>query len=101
MSRTTERPERPYLSSKELDDLMRMNLQLLSEVWVLRDRVTLLEHLLESKGALKRSDIDEMVPEGALASELDRERDAMVARVVGGAFDTNYSVEALKASVKR
>jgi len=29
--RTVDRPERPYLGQKELDDLMRMNSELLAE----------------------------------------------------------------------
>ena len=40
--RTVDRPERPYLGQKELDDLMRMNSELLAELWILRDRVTVL-----------------------------------------------------------
>ena len=76
---------------------MRMNLELLSELWVLRDRVTLLEHVLATKGVMSRKELDELLPEGALALELDRERDAMVARVVGGSHQTSYTVEQLQA----
>ena len=76
---------------------MRMNLELLSELWVLRDRVTLLEHVLATKGVMSRKELDELVPEGALALELDRERDAMVARVVGASHQTSYTVEQLQA----
>lgn len=47
--RTVDRPERPYLGQKELDDLMRMNSELLAELWILRDRVTVLEHMLQEK----------------------------------------------------
>ena len=41
--RTVDRPERPYLGQKELDDVMRMNTELLAELWILRDRVTALQ----------------------------------------------------------
>jgi hypothetical protein len=34
MSRTVDRPERPYLESRQLDDLMRINSELLAELWV-------------------------------------------------------------------
>ena len=44
MSRTVERPARPYLGQMELDDVMRMNTELLAELWILRDRVTVLDH---------------------------------------------------------
>ena len=44
MSRTVERPARPYLGQMELDDVMRMNTELLAELWILRDRVTVLDY---------------------------------------------------------
>ncbi len=88
MARTVARPERPYLGHKDVDDLLRMNSELLAELWILRDRVTVLEHLLEQKQLIVRSAISEFVPTGELANELARERDALVKRVVGAAKAT-------------
>ncbi len=96
MARTRERPLKPYLGTPELDHLARMNTELLAELWILRDRVTLLEHLLEQKSVIERHTLDTMVPTGALAEELDRERERLVARVVGAPNATPPSVEALK-----
>lgn len=72
-----------YLADERLDDLARMCLSLVGEVWTLRDRVTVLEHALEQRGGLSRAELDELVPSGALAAELARERAALIQRVVG------------------
>jgi hypothetical protein len=95
--RTVDRPERPYLGQKELDDLVRMNSELMAELWILRDRVTVLEHLLEQKQVLQRQEVHEFVPAGELAAELERERKALVERVAGAPHMTSYTVEGLKA----
>ena len=97
MSRTVERPERPYLGQRELDDLVRMNSELMAELWILRDRVTVLEHLLEQKQVLKRRDISEFQPAGDLAAELERERRALVERVAGAPHRNSYTVDQLTA----
>ena len=85
--RTVDRPDRPYLSQKELDDLMRMNSELLAELWILRDRVTVLEHMLQEKSVIDRKQLNEYVPQGDLAKELERERAALIERVAGTARD--------------
>jgi hypothetical protein len=96
MARTVEKPARPYLGQKELDQVVAMHTELMSELWILRDRVTLLEHVLQSKGVMSRQELDDLVPEGELAAELQRERDALVQRVVGAAHSGTYSIEALR-----
>jgi hypothetical protein len=93
--RTVDRPERPYLGQKELDDLMRMNSELLAELWILRDRVTVLEHLLQEKNLLDRQQLNDYVPQGELAKELERERAALVERVAGAPHATSYTFENL------
>ena len=90
MANTVDRPARPYLGQRELDDVMRMNSELLAELWILRDRVTVLEHLLEEKQVLKRQEISEHVPGEALSAELTREREALVRRVAGAPHATRY-----------
>jgi hypothetical protein len=91
LANTVDRPTRPYLGQRELDDLMRMNSELLAELWILRDRVTVLEHLLEEKSLLTRREISDHVPCEALAAELTREREALVERVAGAALATRYT----------
>ena len=93
--RTVDRPERPYLGQKELDDVMRMNTELLAELWILRDRVTVLEHLLQEKQVISRQALSDFVPQGELAKELERERHALVARVAGAPHQTTYDFKPL------
>ncbi|MEO0995961.1 MAG: hypothetical protein AAFX58_00465 [Pseudomonadota bacterium] len=85
MAQDTRVPDRPYLSTKELDALARMNTELLSELWILRDRVLILEHLLSEAGTIAGGAIDAFEPPEALAEKLRADRDAMVARVAGAA----------------
>lgn len=93
--RTVDRPERPYLGQKELDDVMRMNTELLAELWILRDRVTVLEHLLQEKNLLDRQVLNDYVPQGELAKELERERAALVQRVAGAPHAETYDFKTL------
>ncbi len=88
-------PKQPYMGDAMLDTVIRMNTELMSELWILRDRVTVLEHMLEQKGVVDRKAMDDFVPTGELAKELLRERDAMVEKVVGGAWTQGFSVNSL------
>ncbi|MBL8629286.1 MAG: hypothetical protein JNM81_06640 [Rhodospirillaceae bacterium] len=88
-------PKQPYMGDAMLDTLIRMNTELMSELWILRDRVTILEHMLQEKGVVDRKAIDDFVPTGELAKELLRERDALVKKVVGGAWTEGFTVDSL------
>jgi hypothetical protein len=94
-------PKKPYTGDEMMDNVIRMNTELMSELWILRDRVTLLEHLLQQQGVLDRKKLDDLVPTGELAKELLRERDALVEKIVGGAWMQGYSVESLVAKARR
>ena len=94
-------PKQPYTGDEMMDNVIRMNTELMSELWILRDRVTLLEHVLQQQGVINRKTLDDMVPNGDLAKELNRERDALVEKVVGGAWMQGYSVESLVAKARR
>ncbi len=96
--RTVHLPPRPYLDSKELDALVRMNTELLSELWILRDRVTVLEKLLAEKNVVQRAEIDDYAPTGEFAAELESERTKLIERVVGAAHREHYDVDSLKRS---
>ena len=72
-----------YLGSERADDLARMITELASEVWVLRDRLTIMEHVLEKNGALTRQTLDNYVPDAELADELAAARKELIERVLG------------------
>jgi hypothetical protein len=94
-------PKKPYTGDEMMDNVIRMNTELMSELWILRDRVTLLEHLLQQQGVLDRKKLDDLVPTGDLAKELRRERDALVEKIVGGAWMQGFTVESLVAKARR
>jgi hypothetical protein len=94
-------PKKPYTGDEMMDNVIRMNTELMSELWILRDRVTLLEHLLQQRGVLDRKQLDDLVPTGELAKELRRERDALVEKIVGGAWMQGFTVESLVAKARR
>ena len=73
-----------YLAEQNLDDLGRMVLALLSELWIVRDRVAILEARLAEKGRLESdTELDDYTPGPELAKRLDGLRDRMIAGVLG------------------
>jgi hypothetical protein len=84
-----------YTHDEKIDALLRMNTELLSEFWIMRDRMMILEHLLEKKAGLSRQDIDDFEPPPELESELLAERDALVRRVVGAPWNDHWTVESI------
>lgn len=91
----TKPPPNPITGSEDMDALMRINTELMSELWILRDRVTVLEKMLEDKGVVSRQAINDFAPEGEFAEELDQERDKFVRRVAGAPWEVEFTVESL------
>lgn len=96
MARTTELPDRSYLSTKELDAIVRSQTELLSELWILRDRVLVLEHLLEQANILPPEAIDNLELPQDLADKLQQDRDTLVARVAGAGHRDRLDLEKLQ-----
>ena len=88
-------PKKPYTGDELTDSLLRMNAELLSELWILRDRVTILEQMLQDKGVVDRAALNDYVPSGALADELAAQRDEIVQKVIGGAWLQGFTLENL------
>ena len=78
-----DRKPGPYLREEDVDQLARQNTQLMTELWIVKDRLAVLEALLVEKGLLGERDIDDQPPEGELADKLDRERERFIKRIVG------------------
>lgn len=77
-------PERPtYLGSGRFDDLARMITELMSELWILKDRNMVLEKLLDDAGVVTTAAIDEYVPDHDTSVVLAAERAAFTARILG------------------
>lgn len=77
--RTTGR----YLSEADVDQLARQNTQLMTELWIVKDRLAMLEALLVEQGIMAEDALDAAPPAAALAEQLDRERERFVQRIVG------------------
>lgn len=73
----------PYLTTDNVDDLGRMTLALLSELWIVRDRMAVMEQLMIERGALTAGEIDDYVPGVDLSATLDVLRTRMATAVVG------------------
>lgn len=71
--------------AQDSDSILRMLLELASEVWVLRDRLTLVERTLDAKGYLVRADLDSAEPDKDAAAELATDRERFVQRLVASA----------------
>ncbi len=82
-------------SPDDFEALLRMNTELLSELWILRDRVAVLEKLLEEKGVVSREAIDTYAPDAAFDAELQRERDRVVRQVAGAPWQLDRGIAAL------
>ncbi len=91
----TQPPSRPVTGDERLDGLLRMNTELLSELWILRDRVMVLERILEEKGLLDAQAVSNYGPSGEFADELQDERDRLVRRVAGAPWPEEFTWESL------
>ncbi len=72
-----------YLDENNVDDLGRMIVGLLSELWIVRDRLAVVEELLVSNGVLAADAVDGFAWSQAKAEEMEALRDRIVAAVIG------------------
>ncbi len=71
-----------YLDEKSVTDLGRMIMALMSEVWILKDRTMLLEHLLEERGGIAPGELDNLTIPDELAAKIEKERDKFATLVL-------------------
>jgi len=74
--------EQVFFADPALDRLAGMVLALMAELHVTKDRLQVLEHLLETKGSIRREDLDRFEPTPAQAEAFGRERRAFVEHVM-------------------
>jgi DNA-directed RNA polymerase delta subunit len=65
----------------EMDTLLGVVISLGNEVWVMRDRMRVIEKLLESKGTISRADIEAYKPTPEEEEEIRKDNDAFMARL--------------------
>src|SRR3546814_19904395 len=71
-----------YLGPDNIDDLGRMVTALLTELWITRDRVAVLEQLLEDKKIVLPGEVDDYIPSEDFEADLERIRDRLAANVI-------------------
>jgi hypothetical protein len=96
MTGKINRKRKPLLSPEDVDRVARQNVQLMTELWIVKDRLALLESMLEAAGLLSRAALNRAVPEGPLAQELETERNNYIRRVLHDDPERR-TVESLKA----
>ena len=96
-----ELPSVPYLSALDVDLLARMNLELLSELWIARDRIAVLEKILTDSGVIAEGCLENFVPDEGFSQKLEGLRLSMVENVLGAPFKNNLTVADLKERGQR
>lgn len=88
--------QQSYLLTQEHDFLARMNFELLSELWIVRDRLAVLEQILTDMGLVGADSIDRFVPDPGFSERLERMRNVVVENVLGAPFKNLHTVETLR-----
>jgi hypothetical protein len=71
------------LDSANVDDVSRMLMALVQEVWIMRDRMAVTEQLLEDKLGITPGDIDDFVGSPEYRDAVRTMRDQFAMRIVG------------------
>lgn len=75
--------DQPYLDESSTEDLGRMLMALVQEVWVMRDRMAITERLLAERAGITPADIDDYVADAGDTAAIDAIRQRFVAKVIG------------------
>ncbi|WP_404481917.1 hypothetical protein [Novosphingobium sp. BL-52-GroH] len=67
----------------DVDDLARMMSAMLMELWITRDRLAVVERLLEERNCLEPGEVEEFVPAARFEQDLAALRARMMAHVLG------------------
>ncbi|HEY8460452.1 MAG TPA: hypothetical protein VIM99_08735 [Blastocatellia bacterium] len=74
----TKRPSQ--FDDPSIDTLLNIVLSLGGEVYALRDRIRIIEKMLEDKGMISRADIEAYKPAPEEEEEIRKDRDAFMSR---------------------
>ena len=79
-------PKAAYLEGSDVEAVARMLNALLTEHWILRDRLAVLEAILGDRGILENGEIDAYVPSEDMAEALETLRNTVFGNVIGAPF---------------
>lgn len=71
------------MAAESVDDLSRIVMALVQEVWTTRDRVAVIERLLAERVGILAADIDDYVGDTGFKDDINKLRDRFVAKVIG------------------
>jgi hypothetical protein len=77
------RPDQAILSEMDVDGLGRAVLTLCHELWIVKDRMAILEAVLDKHGIDAAAEVETLHPDDALKEKLDADGRALVERVLG------------------
>ncbi len=98
---TLRQAEQQFFSDPSIDRLMGVVFNLAAELQVMRERVSVLEHLLEQRGVVRRDEIDGFNGSTAVEQSIAEDRRAYVKHVlepVLGLAASRNDVEATRAA---
>jgi hypothetical protein len=75
-------PDLSFYPDPNVDRVLGVVMELAAEVWVLRDRLTAMEQLLDRAGVLATADLESYAPTEAERTKRLAERDALIARIL-------------------
>jgi len=75
-------PERQILKPARIDDLGQAVLALTRELWLLTDRMAVMEKVLERRGLAVSAEIDAYIPDAGFSAELERRRNRLLQAVL-------------------
>jgi len=78
-----KRTQPRYLVPEDIETLARQNAQLMTELWITKDRLSVLEDMLEKQGLINRDDFESKEPDELLMKRLEAERVAYIKRILG------------------
>ncbi len=68
---------------ESIDDVARIVMALVQEVWIMRDRMAVTERLLAARTGITAADIDDYVGDAGFKTDIEKLRDRFTAKVIG------------------
>ena len=76
-----------WLGDEMLDRMMNVIMGLAEELYVTRDRLKVMERVLEGRGSLNREELNNWKPDQNQQDEILSDRDAFIQAILGRALD--------------
>tara|TARA_Y100001970_G_C14216987_1_gene850238 strand:+ start:171 stop:503 length:333 start_codon:yes stop_codon:yes gene_type:complete len=79
---TNKASDASFFDDQHIDNLIKMNTELLTELWIIKDRMHILEKILQDKKIVNVNEIDFYKPTGEFLKFLDHERGKLIKQVI-------------------